>query len=593
MPQRIIARFSSTSTSCSSSELLKTMSDFDDEFRSDILRFRHEYKRLTLVGGEMMTTQHQSTATSQSSSSSGGGTAVGQQQRRPLMLDLFVLGFAIIIRICVGYQPHSGQDNYHGSQTAYGGDFEAQRHWMEVTTNVPIGDWYWYELEYWGLDYPPLTAYVSYLCGVGSSLLVGPESVALVSSRGIEDPTHKAYMRATVLVLDMLLFGSAVYYSTIQRDRDGALWTIVLTLCQPAILLIDHGHFQYNTVALGLAIWSFHYMTQTKFTNCIYGSILFCLALNFKQISLYYAPAVFCYLLGRCMAVPKYFVVRFLALGITVVLTFFMLWEPFLKYGPSHLQETTKVERVLQILHRIFPFQRGLYESKVANLWCALSVKPFSVRERLQEQYQLPTSLGGTLILILPACYMLFRVGIDQQGRRYYMDRDWRQLLWGTTSTALGFFLASFQVHEKSILFALAPASLLLWHDSDFVEWFSFVCVWTLWPLLQVDRIEVGYVAITMIFVCLHRFRRLFTRNSAPSTTVFTSYMELVPMASYVVMIALHVAQVFVTVPSHLPDLFPVLWSVVGCGMVCMAWLCTFWKQIELRRKRKTKVKVQ
>lgn len=45
------------------------------------------------------------------------------------------------------------------------GDFEAQRHWMELTTNLPISQWYFYDLEYWGLDYPPLTAYHSWLLG--------------------------------------------------------------------------------------------------------------------------------------------------------------------------------------------------------------------------------------------------------------------------------------------------------------------------------------------------------------------------------------------------------------------------------------------
>ena len=89
----------------------------------------------------------------------------------------------------------AGEKNHHGSTEAYGGDFEAQRHWMELTVHLPIGDWYWYDLEYWGLDYPPLTAYISWICGVGSHLLVGPESVAFEASRGIEDPLHKAYMR--------------------------------------------------------------------------------------------------------------------------------------------------------------------------------------------------------------------------------------------------------------------------------------------------------------------------------------------------------------------------------------------------------------
>lgn len=46
------------------------------------------------------------------------------------------------------------------------GDYEAQRHWMELTLHLPVRQWYWYDLPYWGLDYPPLTAYVSWLCGV-------------------------------------------------------------------------------------------------------------------------------------------------------------------------------------------------------------------------------------------------------------------------------------------------------------------------------------------------------------------------------------------------------------------------------------------
>ncbi|CAF4863014.1 unnamed protein product, partial [Rotaria magnacalcarata] len=46
------------------------------------------------------------------------------------------------------------------------GDFEAQRHWMEVTVNLPINEWYQNSssnnLTYWGLDYPLLTAYHAY-----------------------------------------------------------------------------------------------------------------------------------------------------------------------------------------------------------------------------------------------------------------------------------------------------------------------------------------------------------------------------------------------------------------------------------------------
>lgn len=45
------------------------------------------------------------------------------------------------------------------------GDFEAQRHWMEITKHLPISQWYYHDLEWWGLDYPPLTAYHSWLLG--------------------------------------------------------------------------------------------------------------------------------------------------------------------------------------------------------------------------------------------------------------------------------------------------------------------------------------------------------------------------------------------------------------------------------------------
>ena len=131
-------------------------------------------------------------------------------------------------------------------------------------------------------------------------------------------------------------------------------------------------------------------------------------------------------------------------LGATVVLTFGMLWWPFVMYGPP---DTSVSERFLHVLHRIFPFQRGLFEGKVSNLWCALSVRPFSIRERLPEHIQPLLALVVTLILIIPACYKLFRVG---QGNTGSAD-DQRLLLWGMASTGLAFFLASFQVHEKSM----------------------------------------------------------------------------------------------------------------------------------------------
>lgn len=106
------------------------------------------------------------------------------------------------------------------------GDYEAQRHWMELTVHLPMHEWYNYDLQYWGLDYPPLTAYVSWLCGImcdalcletahysllrTSGHIIDPAWVALDSSRGIETQASKNYMRATVLMLDLVIYVPAL-----------------------------------------------------------------------------------------------------------------------------------------------------------------------------------------------------------------------------------------------------------------------------------------------------------------------------------------------------------------------------------------------
>jgi alpha-1,3-glucosyltransferase len=108
------------------------------------------------------------------------------------------------------------------------GDFEAQRHWLEITTHLPIRQWYTYDLPYWGLDYPPLTAYHSWICGMvyvlkqynddfvqlkvyNSGSWIEPSWFALDSSRGTETPNSKVFMRFTVLASDLLVYFPAVY----------------------------------------------------------------------------------------------------------------------------------------------------------------------------------------------------------------------------------------------------------------------------------------------------------------------------------------------------------------------------------------------
>ena len=42
---------------------------------------------------------------------------------------------------------------------------------MELTIHLPVSKWYFYDLQWWGLDYPPLTAYHSWLLGIMYGLI--------------------------------------------------------------------------------------------------------------------------------------------------------------------------------------------------------------------------------------------------------------------------------------------------------------------------------------------------------------------------------------------------------------------------------------
>jgi alpha-1,3-glucosyltransferase len=144
------------------------------------------------------------------------------------------------------------------------GDFEAQRHWISLTSSiisldsiklpflpiqiplyhpsstspstnnvvVPISEWYSHDLEYWGLDYPPLTAYHSFLMGFIARLspttaqyvTLRPHSFNSTQEESIEwervmgkmessnQGGMRNWMRATVVIGDLFMWVSAVLW---------------------------------------------------------------------------------------------------------------------------------------------------------------------------------------------------------------------------------------------------------------------------------------------------------------------------------------------------------------------------------------------
>lgn len=56
-----------------------------------------------------------------------------------------------------------------------------------------------------------------------------------------------------------------------------------------------------------------------------------------------------------------------------------------------------------------------------------------------------------------------------------------------------------------------------------------------------------------------------------------SNFASFVAMLSLMAMMFLHLLEWRVEPPAHLPDLFPVLWSLLGCGLFCISYVVTIW----------------
>ncbi|XP_034237190.1 dolichyl pyrophosphate Man9GlcNAc2 alpha-1,3-glucosyltransferase [Thrips palmi] len=459
---------------------------------------------------------------------------------------LTLLGI-LILRWGVSLHSYSGQ-----KKPPMYGDYEAQRHWMEVTHNLPVKEWYFNttnnDLLYWGLDYPPLTAYHSKLCGFIASQ-IDESFVALGTSRGFESYAHKLFMRWTVIFSDLLILIPSVWWYFVSRHKtsdDSSLVWIFLVLSHPGLLLIDHGHFQYNGISLGFTVAAAAAIFQNK---KLLGSMLFVFALSFKQMSLYHAFPFFFYLLGDTLkggilkGVPNLAAIAFVVLS-----TFALLWSPFL----------TEINQIKQVFVRLFPFARGVFEDKVSNVWCALNVL-IKIKNLFKNEEMALMCLVSTLIVVLPSCLdILFRP-------------NKKKFVYALINSGLTFFLFSYQVHEKSILLASIPVALALPSDPFLSMWFTTVSSFSMLPLLLKDGLLIPTVALSVFHIVATTLMvnvlasTSLKSNKSDNQNVTNFWWWAVFSLSMMGCAVLTLLTVAVKPPKHLPDLFPLLISVYSC----------------------------
>jgi alpha-1,3-glucosyltransferase len=411
-------------------------------------------------------------------------------------------------------------------------------------------------------------------------------------------------MRATVVISEYFVFIPAVVtflrrYTRIQGVHAwSASIALAAILLQPANILIDHGHFQYNTVMLGLAVASLDAILAGRM---LWACIFFVGALGFKQMALYYAPVMFAYLLGVC-TFPRINIPRLLSIALITLAAFALLLAPLMLGATSAearelfasapvppLLQTIQVDKssvlyglllqLTQIIYRVFPFARGLFEDKVANAWCA--VHTFYKLTRFDASLLQRASLGATTASIIIPCAIIFR------------HPRASLLLPALSAVSWGFFLFSFQVHEKSVLLPLLPMTLLLAGDGGlskeiraWVGWANILGSWTMYPLLKRDELRVPYIVLTLLWAYLLGLPPTSFETYRSRVSQETSHVQFEPntlttllhFGFYLAMIAWHILEAFVAPPPGKPDLWVVLNALIGAGGFGIAYTWCMWK---------------
>ncbi|XP_078514622.1 dolichyl pyrophosphate Glc1Man9GlcNAc2 alpha-1,3-glucosyltransferase [Lissotriton helveticus] len=365
--------------------------------------------------------------------------------------------------------------------TYHSTDFEVHRNWLAITHSLPVSQWYYEATSEWTLDYPPFFAWFEYALSHLAKYF--DKEMLVVKNLNYASIETVLFQRLSVIITDILFIYAVsecckcVDNKKARREvlERPAFVLAALLLWNFGLLIVDHIHFQYNGFLFGLMLLSIARIFQKRHLE---GALLFAVLLNFKHIYLYIAPAYGIYLLRYfCFTAnnsdgsikwSSFSLVRLISLGMIVCGVFALSLGPFVAMG-----------QLPQVLSRLFPFKRGLCHAYWApNFWALYNaldktlsviglklmwlhpgkIPKASMTGGLVQEFQhtvLPSvtpfaTLLCTLISILPSLWCL-----------WFRPRGPRGFLQCLTLCALSSFMFGWHVHEKAILLAILPLSVL------------------------------------------------------------------------------------------------------------------------------------
>jgi alpha-1,3-glucosyltransferase len=380
-------------------------------------------------------------------------------------------------------------------------------------------------------------------------------------------------MRWSVLVLDLLFLFPAVYLiyrqwsPTLYRNKALFYGLVFVALLKPDQILIDHGHFQYNCLMLGLILYAFYFMIVGKrYLSCF----MFTLAINAKLMGTYFSLAFLAGLIGLTLrrhdwASKKSKVIQqVLGYGVVVVGTTLVLWFPWIYTG-----------EVKTVLSAIFPVHRGLYQLKVPNFWCISDVL---VKWDNVASKPVLAGMCGFLCIGFSLPSMLALIVKPSQ----------KVLAFSFSCISMTFFMFSYHVHEKSILIPLCIVPFL----SQFIGGSLVIdlilggCV-GMHHLLCEDGQQLQYFVLVTVYVVMatalysaeESFMNIYHQENRSSPMVMSNTEQQLSVVErmhirywgmwapmrvgyvYGGFVVLHLMKLLITPPESLPYLWNLLFA--------------------------------
>lgn len=490
--------------------------------------------------------------------------------------------------------------------TYHSTDFDVHRNWLAITSSLPLKDWYFESTSQWTLDYPPFFAYFEYFLSTLVPQVVKEDGCLEILEVGQYSFPTIAFQRLTVIGSEIWLFFMLQWYvnSTESHAKQRSFVVASSIALSPGFLIIDHIHFQYNGFLFGFIVGSIVAVRQQRYLLC---GAFFAVALCFKHIFLYLAPAYFFFLLGSYGINKKaqaanpltwFNIGSLVKLGSVVVSIFALAFGPFVYYN-----------QIPQLLTRLFPFSRGLTHAYWApNAWALYSfldkilaqlcihVPAFSnvmtwfgfsnlSKELILNKLAISSNTKGLVqdvsFTILPnvppkATFVLTLFYQLQAVVPLLFAPSYASFLGALTLCGYASFLFGWHVHEKAIMLVIIPFSFLVVNDRRFLSGFLVLVsagYTSLFPLLFTSELWLLKTLYTYVWCLIYfvSFRQVCRNSSSVSRRVF--FIDRLAMAYVVGLIPLFV---FCGVLDAMGDAAGILGKLEFFRLMCISVYCAF-----------------